>query len=264
MKKLTISIALATLFLAITQSCKKENIISKKETKPKVEKVENVVSNVEESKEIEISKPESKPEVLPRSVNVNSTFNRLSSLPNNKSFFNGYQIVETKQMDGVYEGDPYSIIISSLNNGDVAYDIDKDGVYDYGLHPVTPDFSEVTIVDDINNLIGNASIEYKPNLRPNIAWETNSNSGNNSVNNLGTVAEVKFSRIIEKSINNSTNTISDILAAPKPTGRSCFEATTSSMEGTIATFIAGGLTGFWGAAAFYGGIYARCASKYGW
>ena len=125
MKKLTISIALATLFLAITQSCKKENIISKKETKPKVEKVENVVSNVEESKEIEISKPESKPEVLPRSVNVNSTFNRLSSLPNNKSFFNGYQIVETKQMDGVYEGDPYSIIISSLNNGDVAYDIDN-------------------------------------------------------------------------------------------------------------------------------------------
>jgi hypothetical protein len=259
MKKLTISIALATLFLGITQSCKKENIISKKEAKPKVEKVENnnVATNQELIKEnLEISKPSSKPEVL-SSINVNCTFNRLTTLPNNKSYFNGYQIVETRQMDGVYEGDPYSIIISSLNNGDIAYDIDKDGIYDYGLHPETPDFSQVTILDDINNLIGNASIVYKPNLSPNVAWETNTNSGNN----VSTVAQVRFNRITEKSMNVSNN---DILAAPKPTGRSCFEATTGSMEGTIATFIAGGLTGFWGAAAFYGGIYARCASKYGW
>ena len=151
--------------------------------------------------------------------------------------FNGVQIVETRLLKGITNGVPFNFTASRLANKDYAYDIDNNGEYDYGIHFNNNDFSSVTYIDANKTIVATGSLKYMSNR-----------------------TLLAYTPILEKSTI-PNNLSANELNHNKPTARSCFESTMSSMEGIFAC-AATSLAGGWGGVAYCGLVYARCASKY--
>lgn len=243
MKKPTNFIVYFTILIGFIFSCEKENIESKKS--------KNLINETSKFSSLTVFQ-------RIKTDKINNFITDFKEISNSKSSFNGLQIIETRMLDGVFQDAPYSMLVARLNNGDFAYDVDKNGIYDFGIHPVLSDFSEVIIFDNLNNLLGSAFLII--NSKPNSVKSDCSmiDKKLNSINYDNTkIAEV----YIKKFSQTSTEFFDDILAAQKPTVRSCFESTCSSAEG-IAGAVVANFFGPWAAATYYAGIWARCAYLY--
>lgn len=189
---------------------------------------------------------------------INNFITDLKEISSLQSSFNGLQIIETRLLEGVFQDAPYSMIVARINNGDFAYDVDKNGSYDFGIRPVVADFSEVIIFDNLNNLLGSAFLTI--NSKP-ISVKSDYSIIDKKINSIN-YDNTKIAQVyIEKFSQTSSEIFDDILAAQKPTVRSCFESTCSSAEG-IAGAVVANFFGPWAAATYYAGIWARCAYLY--